>query len=231
VEAGGLMVRFTSLVKQKFVSDERLPRTIVAGAFRGIRMNLNLANQTQLLLGLFERETYPWLYRFSNGIRTAIDIGAASGEYTLFFLKCTNAAMVYVFEPDAAVVPHLKHNLELNRDVVSERVLISTDRLGRPNLNGIVHLDSLAQEIRPPCFIKMDVDGAELDILLGATAINALPDVRWLIETHSSELESKCANQLALAGFKIQIVRNAWWRFVVPELRPGPHNRWLVAWK
>ena len=46
------------------------------------------------------------------------------------------------------------------------------------------------------------------DILSGATAINALPDVRWLIETHSSDLESECATRLALAGFKTQIVRN-----------------------
>jgi hypothetical protein len=194
-------------------------------------MNLSLAHQMQLLLGLFEHETYPWLYRFSEGIKTAIDIGAANGEYTLFFLKCTNASMVYAFEPDATVIAHLKDNLALNRDIVSGRLRISTDRLGRSNLNGLSQLDSVVEGIRLPCFIKMDVDGAELDILSGAMAINALPDVRWLIETHSSDLESECVSRLAFAGFKTHIVKNAWWRFIAPELRPCAHNRWLVAWK
>src|SRR5262249_25222854 len=50
-------------------------------------------------------------------------------------------------------------------------------------------LDSLTENIRCPCFIKMDVDGAETEILAGASVINALPDIRWLIETHSEKLE------------------------------------------
>jgi hypothetical protein len=77
----------------------------------------------------------------------------------------------------------------------------------------------------------MDVDGAEWDIISSAASINMLPDVRWLIETHSRELEGKCATHLSDLGFKIKIVKNAWWRCIVPEQRPGAHNRWLVAWK
>src|SRR5262245_46948320 len=225
------MARILSLTKQKLVSDEWAPRKIVAGPFCGIRMNLNLMHQTQIFLGLFERETHPWLLRLSQNISTAIDIGAAYGEYTLFFLMNTTASQVYAFEPDAAMLSHLKNNLELNPEANTERLILSKKFLGGPNLKSAVCLDTLAKRISVPCFIKMDVDGAEAEILSGATVMNALPDIRWLIETHSTELERACVIQLERLGFKTIIVRNAWWRYIVPEQRPIAHNRWLVAWK
>jgi hypothetical protein len=223
------MARILSLAKQKIVSDEWAPRKIVAGPFRGIRMNLNLTHQTQIFLGLFERETHPWVRRLSENINTAIDIGAAHGEYTLFFLRNTTASQVYAFEPDATMLSHLKNNLELNPEANTGRLILYAKFLGGPN--SAVCLDTLAERISLPCFIKMDVDGAEAEILSGATVINALPDIRWLIETHSTELERACVIQLECLGFKTKIVRNAWWRYIVPEQRPIAHNRWLVAWK
>jgi hypothetical protein len=224
-------VRMVSIVKQKFVSNEWAPRVIVAGPFRGIRMNLNRAHQTQLYLGLFERETHRWLKRLSNGIATGIDIGAADGEYTLFFLKNTLASKIYTFEPDPISLSRLSSNLRLNDEVDLARLIISDKFVGRSGLNGVACLDSLANDLQFPCLIKMDVDGAEAEILAGASAINAMPEVRWLIETHSEELERSCIKSLQSAGFKTEIIRNAWWRAIIPEQRPIPHNRWLVAWK
>jgi hypothetical protein len=94
-----------------------------------------------------------------------------------------------------------------------------------------VRLDSLASSVQLPCFIKMDVDGAEAEILEGAATLNGLGGVRWLIETHSKTLESQCIEQLKAAGFETRIIRNAWWRVFIPEQRPIEHNRWLAAWK
>jgi len=225
------MTRILSFAKQKLVSDEWAPRKIAAGPFRGIRMNLNLMHQTQIFLGLFERETHPWLMRLSKNISTAIDIGAAYGEYTLFFLRNTTASKVYALEPDETMLSHLKNNLELNPEANTSRLILSMTFLGGPKENSAHCLDAFAERISLPCFIKMDVDGAEAEILSGATVINALPDVRWLIETHSAELERACVVQLERLGFKTKIVRNAWWRYIVPEQRPIAHNRWLVAWK
>jgi hypothetical protein len=77
----------------------------------------------------------------------------------------------------------------------------------------------------------MDVDGAEAEILKGASLLNGLGGVRWLIETHSRDLERECVEQLKAAGFETRIIRNAWWRVLIPELRPVEQNRWLAAWK
>lgn len=224
-------MRLVSDLKNLMVSPERKPRRILAGPFRDIVMGLSLRSQTQVYLGLFEKEVHPWLNRLSKGIATAIDIGAAHGEYTLYFLTKTKATKVFAFEPDVSLFPYLHENLRLNGLDQSQRLGISTKFLGVSDTEQEIQLDSLANSLHAPCFIKMDVDGAEEQILKGAKTINALTDVRWLIETHSSELESLCEGILTAAGFRTRIISNAAWRVFVPELRPIEHNRWLAAWK
>jgi hypothetical protein len=194
-------------------------------------MGLSLRSQTQLYVGLFEKEIHRWLNRLSTGIVTAIDIGAADGEYTLYFLTKTAALQVFAFEPDTHSFAHLCENLRLNELDQSQRLEISTKLLGVSDTEHEIRLDSLATSVQVPCLIKMDVDGAEEEILRGAKTINTLPDVRWLIETHSKQLESLCEGILAAAGFETTIIPNAAWRSFVPEQRPIAHNRWLAAWK
>jgi hypothetical protein len=36
---------------------------------------------------------------------------------------------------------------------------------------------------------------------------------------------------LTAQGFQLEVVPNAWWRVILPEMRPIEHNRWLAAWK
>lgn len=194
-------------------------------------MGLSLRTQSQVYVGLFEKEIHPWLNRLSNGIATAIDIGAAHGEYTLYFLTKTKATKVFAFEPDVSLFPCLHENLRLNGLDQSGRLEISAKFLGFSDTDRETRLDSLATSVDAPCLIKMDVDGAEAQILNGAETINALPDVRWIIETHSRELESLCDRILIAAGFQTRIIPNARWRVFVPEQRPIEHNRWLAAWK
>jgi hypothetical protein len=194
-------------------------------------MALSLRHQSQIYLGLFEREVHPWLRRLSRGIRTAIDIGADHGEYTLFFLWRTDADRILAFEPNPEALPLLRENLKLNSLAESNRLELSTAAVGEGDGTGKISLDSLAGSMQLPCFIKMDVDGAEAEILKGAAKLNRLGGVRWLIETHSKSLEYECLEQLKAAGFETKIIRNAWWRGLVPELRPIEHNRWLAAWK
>jgi hypothetical protein len=171
-------MKLVSDLKNLIVSPERKPRKILAGPFRDIVMGLSLRSQTQVYLGLFEKETHPWLNRLSKGIATAIDIGAAHGEYTLYFLTKTKATKVFAFEPDLSLFPYLHENLRLNALDQSQRLEISSKFLGISDTEQEIRLDSLATSVHTPCFIKMDVDGAEEQILKGAKAINALSDVR-----------------------------------------------------
>jgi len=190
-------------------------------------MHLDLKTQSQVWLGLFERELYPWVRRLSRGIRTLVDVGAAHGEYALYGLTKTSADRVLAFEPDPAMCANLEKNLASN-PIDRARLKFYQAYLAGTDVNA-VPAECLAALVAPPCLVKMDIDGGETEVLRNAGPLLALPDLRWIIETHSIELERECLTILSTHGFHTKIVPNAWWRRVVPEQRVSPHNRWLVA--
>ena len=222
-------MRLLSSVKQKLVPAGIAPRVIQSGPFRGLKMELDLRGQTQVYLGLFEREVHPWVTELSRGIHTAIDIGSAQGEYLLYFLSRTPAKQVLGFEPDESCWPALRRNLALNALTDDPRLSLSNQFISANNDHRNVSLDALLPRIGGPCLVKMDVDGQEANILAGASTFLAQSQARWIVETHSPELEWDVVGIFNAAGYQTKIVSQAWWRRFVPEHRPGPQNRWLVA--
>jgi len=226
------MPRILSEVKQLLVPHGRATRRIRSGAFRGLRMDLDLSSQTQLFIGTFEREVYGALARLSHQIRSAVDIGAREGEYTLYFLARTSATRVISFEPELEILPRLMGNMQLNNLAHDPRWTLDSRYVRAADGEDECALDALLPKLPKPCLIKVDVEGGEADILRGAPELFRSPNVRWIIETHSRELEAECVRVLAGAGYATQIIPHAWWRFMLPELRVSEHvrfNRWLAA--
>lgn len=218
-----------SAVKQALLPAGRTPRTIQTGPLGGLEMEMDLRGQTQLYLGLWEREVQPWIKVLSSGIQTAIDIGTAEGEYLIYFLKRTPVTRAFSFEPDSSCWPKLDRNLRLNGLAHDPRVIASSKCVGSRDDDRMTRLDSLVAGIVGPCLVKMDVDGGETDVLAGATKCLDLPAMRWLVETHSPELETECQRVFENRGYDVTIIDKAWWRVILPEHRPGPQNRWMVA--
>jgi hypothetical protein len=54
-------------------------------------------------------------------------------------------------------------------------------------------------------------------------------NVDILVETYSSEPERHCVNFLKEVGYTCRIIKDAWWRSLIPQQRPREHNRWLFA--
>src|SRR5450432_2101505 len=148
-------------LKNLIVPAGRKPLKILTSPFKGIIMALSLRSQSQLYLGLFERETYPWLVRLSRDISTAIDIGAGHGEYTIYFIQKTNAAKVFAFEPDPKCITLLHENLRISGLNRSGKLELSTKFVASSDTDQEVQIDSLLEFTQVPCLIKMDVDGAE----------------------------------------------------------------------
>lgn len=220
-----------SALKQIVVPRGEAPRAIKAGPFRSLRMNLDLASQFQIYLGLFEREVHAKFRILSANIATAIDIGAAQGEYTLYFLARSRAAKILAFEPSKDSRTELLANLKLNGLASDSRLKISGQFVGSGDDGNMCSLDSFLPLIEFPCLIKMDIDGGEVEVLKGAQKLLQKPQVRWLIETHSPELEQNSNSMLKKFGYDTEIIENAWWRFFIPEQRPIEQNRWLIASK
>src|SRR5207302_6147251 len=64
----GMRSGVLSNIKRLVVPPGETVRAIRGGPFRGLKMNLALASQTQIYLGLFEREVYSRLGVLSAGI-------------------------------------------------------------------------------------------------------------------------------------------------------------------
>jgi hypothetical protein len=224
------MARCLSAIKGWLVPSGTKPRSIKYGAFRGLKMNLDLRRQTQVLLGLAEREVFPILQAFARRAVTGIDIGAAEGEYTLLFLSQPSIKRVLAFDPSENLLAGLAANLALNGFSDDQRATLIkkyvADRMDADHCT----LDSFAADLQGPCVVKIDVDGGEGLVLQGAGALLDRKDVSWIIETHSAALERDCERALKAKGLTTLIIKNAWWRKLIPELRPLAHNRWLAAW-
>jgi hypothetical protein len=224
------MAFIISAIKDWLVPSGIKPRSIQFGAFKGLRMNLDLRNQTQAWLGLAEREVFACLGAFSRLAKTGIDIGAADGEYTLFFLSQPNIKQVFAFDPSERFPADLSANLALNGFNGALRSRLIKKYVSNTEDDNHCTLDSFAIDLEGPCVVKIDVDGGEGAVLQGAPKFLDRKDVSWIIETHSLDLERECEQILSAKGFSTKVIKNAWWRAVIPEQRPIAHNRWLAAW-
>ena len=223
-------MRILSEIKGWLVPDGKKIRKVLSGPCCGIAMQMNLRHQMQMWLGLYERELHPWLKRFSKGIRTGIDIGTAEGYYSLFMLEKTPARKVYSFEPFDSAREEFQANLESNAFISKEKLILSRKMVSESESEETTSLNLAIPLVEEPCLVKMDVEGAEAAVLKGASRLLSLPDVRWIVEVHSAALEEECVKILKNAGYRVQVIPNAWWRLLVPEKSFG-HNRWLAAIK
>jgi hypothetical protein len=204
------------------------PYVVMTGVFRGLKIDIDLQNASQVWMGFYERETYRWIHQFGAGCSTAIDVGAAQGELTLYLLKRTEASRVIAYDPSPEYDATFTRNLRMNGFSDDSRLVRRRQFVGN-GTNGTVRLDALNGLLESPVFIKVDVDGSEVDVLEGAVGLLELMKVRLLIETHSSELERRCDSFLQRMGYQTRIVKNAIWRILLKDMRPIELNRWLVA--
>jgi hypothetical protein len=192
---------------------------------------MDMESETQLYLGLYERETYSHIEKAAGNFDWVIDIGAGKGELSLYFAMKSGAEKIIAVEPQDADVEIMHRNMELNGLNESQRINILKKRIGTGHGPEFVAMDLLDIDERKRGFIKIDVDGYEMDVLASGEHLfsNGYPTL--LLETHSAEFERGSLKWLGEKGYHCTIIKNAWWRIAIPEYRFIPHNRWLWATK
>ena len=215
-------------VKDRLLSGERRSRRVPVGLYRNIILDLDLKSQSQVYFGLWERETHRFIRRVATKADWLIDVGAGRGELCLYFLIHRPLAQIVAIEPNASEVTALEKNLQLNR-FSSKDVRVFQKFASANRGSEYMRLDEVEVNRNRPGFVKIDVDGAELDVLESGSNLLTGGKLDILIETHSASLEESCIHWLSNHHFVWRVIKNAWWRFAVPETRPIAHNRWLWA--
>lgn len=224
-----LILKMKQLIKSLIFGKTPATRLIRCGLLRGLRFHVDPNHKSQRLIGFDEREICAVTRQFAARVKTAVDIGANDGWYSLFFATLPGMDTVIACEPEAACVQQLEKNLSENACQVRARVSIVPRFIGTGN--GQLAVDDVLENAAGPYLLKVDVDGGELEVLHSARKILAASEVQLIVETHSVELERDCVRFLSELGFKCTIVPNGWYRCLIPEQRPIPHNRWFYATK
>jgi precorrin-6B methylase 2 len=217
-----------SAIKSKLVSDKSRVRRVLFGLFKGLRFDINLRSQTQLYLGLWERETYGAIQRAAQTAEWLIDIGAGRGELCILFASLQNVGRIIAIEPNELETSALRVNLNHN-NINPDRVEVLEKFAGTKGGTDYIEIDQLGINHSVRGLIKIDVDGFEFDVLQSGKKLFSEGNSEVIVETHSLELEQTCIEWLKGHGYTCSIIKNAWWRSIIPEQRPILHNRWLFA--
>ncbi|WP_454064898.1 FkbM family methyltransferase [Candidatus Nitrospira salsa] len=167
-------------------------------------------------LGTYELEKQKTLEQFVKPGMTVYDIGAQAGFYSLLFSRLVqHEGKVYAIEPFAENVRHLLAHIQLNhienlkviQGALSDQSTLTGFGIGNNNCensllegrNGILmvpvfSLDELIEvgQIAPPNLLKLDVEGAEFQVLVGATrTLKAYKPIVFLA-LHGNEQRTKC---------------------------------------
>jgi hypothetical protein len=188
-------------------------------------MQLDFSGQTPKYLGMFEWELHNFYGSVLPASRLVFDVGGAEGYCALLY-AAHSPGRVISFEPNPSEVELLRANIGRNPELRT-RMEVKELAIGRENGSEAVRLDSLSAEIGAPDFIKVDVDGWELDVLAGGEQTLQVKRPHLVIETHTKRLEDQCGELLLACGYRPIIKHN---RQLWKETRGGSsHNRWLLA--
>lgn len=217
----------------KVAKDAILPRgkrsrRLPFGIASGVRIEIDFTMQTKMFLGMYEVELNKHLRRLVRPGRTSFDVGAQFGYDALILAKLSGAPVASI-ECDPEVFPELQRNVDSNPGLGRHiRLIQGFVSSASDSEKGTIALDDLAYGggLFVPDFIKMDIEGGELDALRGSRRILESRHPDLLVETHSAQLEADCLDLVRDLGYRATIVDA---RTFLPDYRPVEHNRWFVA--
>ena len=181
-------------------------------------------------LGIYELQIQSCLVRELRRGHVFYDVGANAGFFTLLGSQCVGpAGKVFSFEPlpenAASVRSQLELNAITNATVVTAAVTdcagkiefcqgqdTSTAHIRQPDESrqttetltvDAVTLDEFVRTAPAPDFIKMDIEGAELNALEGAKDLLGSANApNLLIEFHGEDIQQQAAKLLTHFGYQ-----------------------------
>ena len=221
-------------VVARVIGSGEFEHVVNAGPGRRLRVRVSLPRDKAVWTGAYETAFVGAVAAAVPRGGACLDVGGFRG-FVSGVMALAGAGRVVCFEPLAANVAAIRVLAELNPELPIEvRAHAVGDRNGRvrfcampdhsmgklessgfqPERAGeeveveIRTLDSLLAEgaFPPPALLKLDVEGAEAEVLAGARGLLAVHRPRLFIEAHSPALRARCEQLLAGLGYVVRPV-------------------------
>lgn len=202
---------------------------IAHGVAAGLKFNAGAYN-LDTALGIYEMPVQETLSQYLKPGDIFYDIGANVGFFTIVAAKLVGSSgKVYAFEPEAENVATLRHNAQINRfthvSAIAKAVSRTTGQAefllanycgghtlatvgSRADARDVISIDVVSiddaigqNEIDPPTFVKIDVEGAEIDVLYGMTQTIKEYQPIILYEVDDRNKENLLSKQEEIAAF------------------------------
>ena len=198
---------------------------ILQGKLRGLKWIAGSSNHG-CWLGSYEYDKQKTFEKMVAGGGVVFDIGANAGFYTLLASVLVGPqGRVFAFEPVPLNLRYLNEHLRLNNiknvsvidAAVAECAGVAHFDSGRnPSMGHLAADGSLtvrtvglaemvtAGKLPPPNYMKIDVEGAEANVLLGAKSVLTGIQPIIFLATHSKELYRTCHELLRSLGYSVE---------------------------
>lgn len=196
---------------------------VMAGPLTGARLLIFPRNELSFISGLWEFWVQDAIAEHLQPGDRAWDVGAYIGYFTLLMRWRCGSGNVVALEPDPANRGRLERVLAINH---AEDVRVLPIAAGRENgMVGLLRqedqpaatsatarrelvvpartLDSLVPELGEPRLVKVDVEGAEADVLEGAKRLLHEIQPTWIVELHGAA-GGQAVQILLRAGYDVR---------------------------
>jgi hypothetical protein len=220
----------TGGVFKRMLPNHPVPMRIWRGPFRGARVVMNPRDSLRKVFGLYEHELNSWLEQALRRVSRVLDVGANDGYFTFgcaaAFRRLKKHGEIIGFEPQSQHVSKLRESIAAQ---VSSNLKISIVQalVGATVGEGVVTLDSLPEDDRRNTLIKIDVEGAEVDVVKGASSWMSRTNL-YVIEVHQEEYLRSLKEMFALQGHQLIQVNQQSLPLLGREARDR-NNWWLVS--
>jgi hypothetical protein len=210
--------------------DRSMMLPVVAGPFRGARIVANPRASLRKVLGLYEHELNGWLCAALPRVSRLLDVGANDGYFACGWgaalQRQRRTGEIICFEPQA------QHQAELRRSFpvitgAGHAVRLVPLMVGKEEAPGVTTLDAVAVADHDHTLIKIDVEGAEVDVLAGAQSWIRSSNL-FLIEVHKDELLQPLERLFEARGLHLMRIDQRPLPLLGREQR-DVDNRWLVS--
>lgn len=216
---------------KRLLPNHPVPTRIWRGPFRGARPVMNPRHSLRKVLGLYEHELNGWIEAALRRVNRVIDVGANDGYFTFgcaaAFQRLKKTGEIVAIEAQDQHIVKLQEGVRGHQDS-GVRIRLLQGYAGWQEAAGFLTLDGIDPGgDRSHALIKIDVEGAEVDVMEGARSWLE-PSNLFVIEVHKESLLAPLHALFATRGLKLVQINQRPLPLLGAEER-DVENWWLVS--